>query len=695
MERWWLWPLALIIALGAVLRLYHLDSVPPGFQFDEAYNAIDAVHVQQGEWRIFFPANGGREPLYTYWQALLFATWGPNLFALRLASAVVGILTLPLAFGATRYLFRPALAGMPATAVALLTTGFLAFSFWHLHFSHYAIRAVMLPAILLVTLWLFWWGQTTGRRLPFALSGVGLAAGVYAHPAGRLAPFLLALFVLYDVAFARRRARPQVLGLALAGAVSLTLFLPLGIFFVDHPWLFTGHPTDVSVFDPSVNGGHLAATLGQHALALAGMLVWRGDLSWLHNLPGRPAFEPLTGLLGVLGVLVWVVGILSPSRLLTGSKRRAAAQQLGPSPELIERRHPEPAAGRRPFAYLAFWIAVMVVPSLLSDNPPNFSRAIGALPAICTLPALGVIGVWYAFRRVTSFRAAVTPIAVALAALVLATAAAWTARDYYLNFAQHREAYYWYDADKEEVADILQDLAARGQVYMAPPWVKHATVAFLTRADGIKEIALGTGVVIPDPARVEDAYYVLRADDAGESRFVSRRLGPPEEEWTEDDRYGNLLLFIHHLPTTALTSGVPGPEQPMQATFGDIIRLQGYTVNVDVEEDGRIDILFYWKAVQSAPINYTQFVHLVDESGQGWGQRDREPLDTTYRTTEWQPGDTIIDRFRVEVDPDAPAGRYTLLTGWYNLDTGVRLPAVVDGSRVAGDQLSLSEIEIP
>jgi hypothetical protein len=34
-----------ILLLGAALRLVYLRSVPPGFQFDEAYNALDAAHV--------------------------------------------------------------------------------------------------------------------------------------------------------------------------------------------------------------------------------------------------------------------------------------------------------------------------------------------------------------------------------------------------------------------------------------------------------------------------------------------------------------------------------------------------------------------------------------------------------------------------------------------------------------------------
>jgi len=705
-----LWLLTLIVLIGAALRLYQLDTVPPGFQFDEAYNALDAAHVLEGEWRIFFPANGGREPLYTYWQALLFALLGQNLFALRLASALVGILTLPLAFGAVRYLFRD---HPQANALGLLTAGFLAVSFWHLHFSHYAIRAVLLPPIALATLWAFWHGQATGRLWAFLAAGVGMAAGAYAHPAARFLPLLLILFSLCDVIVDHARLRHQVMGLVLAGLVALVLFLPLGLYFLEHPWLFAGHPSDVSVFDPRVNQGDLAGTLLHHALQLAGMFLGRGDPSWLHNLPGRPVFDPVSGLAFLAGLLVWARALLrQPS---TGSGHRHSA-------------------GRRPYVYLVLWIVVMALPSLFSDNPPNFSRAIGALPAICVVPALGLVTAWDVIEgrsrgaEEQGSRGAkvlgcggtgvnsplhlgpsVPPLScshtqtaavrdrlsvVVLVSLVLLASGAWTARDYYVTFAHDQEAYYWYDGDKEEVVEVLRELMARGQVYMAPPWVKHATVEFLTRGWGIKEVALGTGVVLPNPATGQDAYYVLRAKDAGESRFVGRRLGPLDEQWTIYDRYGEPLIFVHHLPAQAIPAGIPGPAQEMRAIFGNLFELLGYTMDASVEAGERLDVLLFWRSLQPASLNYTQFVHLVDQEGQRWGQQDREPLDGSYRTSDWEPGEVIIDRFRLVVDPAAPPGPYELLVGWYDLKTGERLPVLDDVGGVTGAPLLLGTVQI-
>ena len=114
-------------------------------------------------------------------------------------------------------------------------------------------------------------------------------------------------------------------------------------------------------------------------------------------------------------------------------------------------------------------------------------------------------------------------------------------------------------------------------------------------------------------------------------------------------------------------------------------------MNPSVKAGERLDVFLFWRSLRPAPLNYTQFIHLLDEDGQRWAQRDREPLDTTYRTSEWEPGEVIIDRFRLTVDPAAPPGTYTLLVGWYYLETGERLPVVDEAHEVVGDHVLLSQ----
>ena len=107
----WRWlALLAIILLAAFLRLWKLDSIPPGLNHDEAYNGLDAQSLILGEtfpifhegWElysqeahanrsiqetnrpVFFEGNFGREPLYNYLVALTVFVFGPTSVAVRM-----------------------------------------------------------------------------------------------------------------------------------------------------------------------------------------------------------------------------------------------------------------------------------------------------------------------------------------------------------------------------------------------------------------------------------------------------------------------------------------------------------------------------------------------------------------------------------------------------------------------------------
>jgi len=86
-RRTWLEPLALILitALAALLRFWQLKTIPPGFHYDEAFEALEAWRVltQPGYHPIFFPGNFGLEPLFIYLTALAFRLFGASPFTMR------------------------------------------------------------------------------------------------------------------------------------------------------------------------------------------------------------------------------------------------------------------------------------------------------------------------------------------------------------------------------------------------------------------------------------------------------------------------------------------------------------------------------------------------------------------------------------------------------------------------------------
>lgn len=114
------------------------------------------------------------------------------------------------------------------------------------------------------------------------------------------------------------------------------------------------------------------------------------------------------------------------------------------------------------------------------------------------------------------------------------------------------------------------------------------------------------------------------------------------------------------------------PTIPLEATFGEAIRLDGITPGR--ESDSVLPVTFYWTAAQPIAQPYTVFLQLLDESGAvvaGW---DSQPLGGLYPTTMWSPGDSIRDTFRLPLPADGlTTGTYRLITGFYHVETGQRL----------------------
>ena len=78
----WFW-LLLILLTAVSLRLYQLNSVPPGFTHDEADHGLTAVSILNGARDIYFTIGYGREPLFDYATAGAMALLGQHGWVLR------------------------------------------------------------------------------------------------------------------------------------------------------------------------------------------------------------------------------------------------------------------------------------------------------------------------------------------------------------------------------------------------------------------------------------------------------------------------------------------------------------------------------------------------------------------------------------------------------------------------------------
>jgi hypothetical protein len=103
------------------------------------------------------------------------------------------------------------------------------------------------------------------------------------------------------------------------------------------------------------------------------------------------------------------------------------------------------------------------------------------------------------------------------------------------------------------------------------------------------------------------------------------------------------------------------------------IALLDYRIEGPLRHGATVRLNVLWQALKPLDEDYTVFVHAVDGEGTIWGQRDTEPQEGEYPTTEWRLGEIVQDRYELQIDVDGPREGYQLVVGLYDSETEERL----------------------
>jgi hypothetical protein len=118
----------------------------------------------------------------------------------------------------------------------------------------------------------------------------------------------------------------------------------------------------------------------------------------------------------------------------------------------------------------------------------------------------------------------------------------------------------------------------------------------------------------------------------------------------------------------------PTPQTGYNATFGDVVRLDGYTLQGELTAGQTVGMVLDWRVIGVPPPDISATVQLLDAAGNLIAQYD-DPSQG-YPSRAWVTETALITRHTLTLPPDLPAGEYTLAVGWYRLDeTFTRLPA--------------------
>ncbi len=671
MRRWL--PFLFIFIIAIALRVIALDTVPPGLQHDEAFHGHDAVTVLLGYHPLYFTSNAGNEPLFIYLMSITIGLLGHTVWGIRIASVVCGLLTIVFTYLWLRRAYNH--------RIALIAAALMAINFWPLFLSRVGLRAASLPMMTALTAWFLFRNSEFGIRnhnagphhstfrIPRSaiLTGIALGLSLYTYPASRVLPIaVFVFFVLYSL-ITRRIHKPTLIALI----VAVIVFAPLGYTLAALP------QADVRL---QQLGGPVQAALSgnfepvlRYTVDTFGMFTFGGDPIARYNLPGRPVFDPITGIFFYFGLLLAIKHWREPRNL-----------------------------------FALIWLPLGLLPSMLSDSAPSFLRASASLPVTFLFPSLTID--WFLNSHQVTKAQRNFQILGVLVSVWLVSMAVFTIHDYFVVWPNRSDVREVYRTDLSLAAKWIDQQPGDKPVVVAgtnprdlDPFLfdfqlpaKHAA-KWVDRAFTIVFPAQPAKLISPayspiDPTLRErfllSPSYVAKFDD-GSTAFEVFDLAPYSRE--APPKQSGVGLPAPSIITTAVVNDGATLTAPID--FNHTLEFLGYEAASNAKPCEWAHLWLYWRVKQDVngqQLPLSLFAHLLNQSGELKVGRDL----LGFPTAGWRTGDTWVQQNDLQIPCVLELGKYQLEIGVYSYADGSRWHVYDTAGNDRSDRLLLSEVTI-
>jgi MFS family permease len=138
----------------------------------------------------------------------------------------------------------------------------------------------------------------------------------------------------------------------------------------------------------------------------------------------------------------------------------------------------------------------------------------------------------------------------------------------------------------------------------------------------------------------------------------------------------------------------PIPNSQQQNFAGEILLL-GYEYDQRRLVPGEpLAVTLYWQALADEIPDYEVQLRLLDETGWIMDTLQERPSSGQSSTTDWLPGEVIVDRHEIDINDSIPPGVYRVQIALKNPADGQR-PMIIDkDGRWINDKLQLAELRI-
>ena len=410
-----------VFAVAAFFHLSQLASIPLDMTSDHAEKLLDINDILNGKYSIFFPRNGGREPIQFYLSATLIKWFGAglNFTTLKLGMA--------LAFLVGLYFVYKLGKEMGNRWTGLLAMLFMGFASWTNIIARIGLRLVLCPVFVAPVLYFMIRGFRRANRNDFILAGIFLGLGLMGYSAYRIMPFVVVLGVLIYLLHqkAKQKRKEGWLALGIMTLFAIVLALPLIHFALQYPDSFNYRTvTRMTSAEVPLAKDVIMVFLSNTWNAIT-MPFWNDGSTWVISVTNRPALDVVSAALYFIGLVVVLVRWV----------KNHTWQDL----------------------FLVLAIPVLMLPSILAlafpvENP-SLSRAGGAVVPIMIIVAIGfqslLVSLWQKCRAIFG------KVLVVVLALAMVFLSAF--QNYDLFFNQYNNSYANATWNTKQIGEVCKD----------------------------------------------------------------------------------------------------------------------------------------------------------------------------------------------------------------------------------------------
>ena len=295
--------------ISVFFRVYQLNTVTQDMFSDHVEKLLDVYDVVNGQTKIFFERNTGREAGQMYltaWVISIFNT-GYSFLSLKLGALIAGLVLL-----VYMYLLGREIGNRYVGLIAMTLVGI---AFWPNTIERVALRFIFYPAFVAPTLYYLLRGIRKSTRNDFILAGIALGIGLHTYSPIRALPIVVTLavglFLLHRQSKGVRRQTVIYFGILVL--FSLILFIPLLRYITESPENLARFNyrtlTRIGTIEQPYPGSPVIIFF-QNLWDALRMINFTNSSAWGVSIPGRPMLDAVSAALFLMGVALLSVRYL-------------------------------------------------------------------------------------------------------------------------------------------------------------------------------------------------------------------------------------------------------------------------------------------------------------------------------------------------------------------------------------------------